>query len=75
MNGNEASADRAGLVSGRAMLVSWLTGLGIVGFLIFLAVGYAMVAESHVPAVVCSTVLLVPLMSALVLEISRTRRE
>jgi hypothetical protein len=75
MNRTETSADRAGFLPGRVGLASWLGVLAIVGFLLFLAVGYAMLAESHVPAVICSTVLLAPLMSTLVLEVSRTRRE
>lgn len=70
----EAALERGNGVPGTAAIV-WTVGLGIVGFLLVLAVWYAMVAESHIPAVICSTLLLLPLLSTLVWEFMHARRE
>lgn len=74
MGMTEAALERGNVVTGTAAIV-WTIGLGMLGFLLVLAIWYAMVAESHIPAVICSTLLLLPLVSTLVWEIIHARRE
>lgn len=54
--------DRGAMVLGTAMMIAWTLGIGIVGFVLLLAIAYAMVFQSHTVAVVLSFLLIAPLM-------------
>jgi hypothetical protein len=66
MNVTEATLDRGTMFLGSAAIIGWTAGLGVFGALFMLAVWYAMVAESHIPAIICAAFLLSPLALTLV---------
>lgn len=66
MRATEAILDRGTIFLGTAAVIGWTAGLGAFGFLFMLAVWYAMVADSHVPAIICAVFLLSPLALTLV---------
>ncbi len=66
MNVTEATLDRGIMFLGSAAIIGWTAGLGIFGVAFLLAVWYAMVAESHLPAIICAAFLLSPLALTLV---------
>ncbi len=66
MNATEATLDRGSLFLGSAAIIGWTVGLGALGVMFLLAVWYAMVAESHIPAIICAVLLLMPLALTLI---------
>ena len=54
--------ERASIFLGKAMMLAWTLGIGIVGFALLLAIAYAMLFHNYSLAIVCSFFLFVPLM-------------
>lgn len=54
--------ERASIFLGKAMMLAWTLGIGIVGFALLLAIAYAMLFHNFSLAIVCSFFLFVPLM-------------
>lgn len=58
----ETSAlDKASMILGTAMMLSWTFAIGIPGLAVLLAIAYALVTETHALAIVCVCLLLAPL--------------
>ncbi len=57
-----STMERTSLIVGAAMMLAWTLWLGIVGFVLLVAIVSALVWQSHTLAVVCSFLLLAPVM-------------
>lgn len=58
----ETSAlDKASMILGKAMMLSWTFTIGIAGLAILLTAAYAAVSQSHLLAILCVLLLLTPL--------------
>jgi hypothetical protein len=66
MDSSEACRDRGHVILKSAAIMGWTAGLAAICLAVVLALGYAMAAESHIPAVICAVFLLAPLALTLV---------
>lgn len=58
--------DKAPAILGTAMMLAWTLGLGILGFVLLLAIAYAMVLQNPTLVIVCSFLLFAPLLMIIV---------
>ncbi len=61
-----STLNRASAILGTAMMIAWTLGIGLVGLGLLLVVAYALVAQSHTLAIVCSFLLFAPLIITIV---------
>lgn len=54
--------DKASSILGTAMMLAWTLGLGILGFVLLVAIAYAMVLQNQTLVIVCSLLLFSPLL-------------
>jgi len=57
--------DKAVVILGTSMMLVWTLGIGIVGFIVLLAIPWALATQSHNLAIVSSFLVIVPLMLTL----------
>ena len=60
-----STLDRAVMILVTGMMLAWTLGIGIVGFVVLLAIAWALVYQSHILAVVLSFLVIAPLLLTL----------
>lgn len=63
---NTDTLDKTSTILGTAMMLVWTLGLGILGFVLLLAIAYAMTMQNQTLLIVCSSLIFAPLLITLV---------
>ncbi len=61
-----STLNRASAILGTAMMIAWTLGIGLVGLGLLLVIAYALVAQSHTLAIICSFLLFAPIIMTIV---------